>query len=263
VDPRDGHDRWFAPLPERTQWTVPSRRSRPDQIDASTLILVAADGAVSTIDTVTGQATSLGRIPASAKVQWSWAGILAVRRPDPYAPATPAPDPADPEPDQTPQRFEIYQLSDLVAPLWGRPISGDATVPQPCEADVVCVWQATAADRLDLRTGAPAGHSDTFDEFLIPGALGLWQTNRIIYGTSEAIATVAPAAARTKEGWLGLVRLRHPEPLILPLVRIPFSVDTCWNSTPQWLVCVGGAGTIALRQSEFDAMVAATSGKPS
>jgi hypothetical protein len=263
VDPRDGHDRWSQPMPDHTQWTFRYGTARPDVLDPSTVMLVAPDGGMSTVDTHTGRRTPIGRIPADAFVEWSWLDLVAVRRPDPARPIDP--DRPPPGADSVPTRFEVYRLTDLASPLWGRPLTDADDVPQPCGDTIVCFWHSTGLDRLDPRTGAPATRDDDYTEFLTPGALGLWETNgaNAANGATEAVAFVAPAAARTKEGWLGLVRFRRPRPQILPLVRIPFAVDGCWNATPRWLVCSGGTGTIAVRQSEFGAMVPATGGKPS
>jgi hypothetical protein len=261
VDAHDGHDRWSQAIAGRTRWTFPYED--PDTVDTSRFLLVAPDGALSTVDSTTGRATTLGRIPADATVDWSWNDTVAIHWPDPIADLIfPPLDPDHPDEDQGPELFAVYQLSDLGNPLWRRPIP-DRNTPWPCEANTLCLWQGNDLGLMDLRTGDQIMR-ETYTEFRTPGAFGVWQvTNPITIGKSEAVAALPPAWTKTKEGWLGLIRIRQSRPQILPLVRIPFLVDTCWYGTAAWIICTGDAGTIAIRRSEFDAMVAATSGKPS
>jgi hypothetical protein len=265
VDPDTGRDVWSRPFADDTQWTFRSG-DRLDRLDPARLTIAAADGSVSVLDTTTGRPEPMGRLPAGARIEWSWGDLLGVRRPDPYAPADPGREPDADGLDRRPMRFEVYELTGLEAPLWGRPMARgeEDPSPHPCEPGVLCEPRDGRLDRIDLRTGAPATPPmDDFSEFYVPGALGLWQIQGSLdglggsYGAADAIAFVSPYASRTKDGWMGVVRLRHPRPEIVPLARVPLQVDGCWASTDRWLVCPGTAGTIVMRQSDVPAMSAA------
>lgn len=271
VDRRDGHDVWTEPLPDGTQWTIRYADERAARIDPTTVTIAAPDGAVSVIDTASGRRTPMGRLPAGSVIDWSWQDLLGVRRPDPYAAQGGADEPSPDGVDHRPKRFEVYQLPGLDAPLWGRPVP-EETTPVPCQTHILCLPGAggQGTDRIDVRTGAVAALTDDFADLYIPGALGLWQIQGGIpfgrgdgHGGTDTIAFVSPGASRTDDGWLGVVTLRRP-PQILPLIRIPLSVDACWPSTDRWVVCPGVAGTIVVRQSDLAAMIAAIRpGRPS
>lgn len=271
VDPGTGRDVWSEPSPDGAQWTFRGTGDRLERLDPTRVTIVAPDGTVRVLDTATGQSQPMGRLPADARIEWSSKDLLGVRRPDPAASAgtdtnTNTHTNTD-DVDRRPMRFEVYELSGLDSPLWSRPMPrGDEDPsPHPCEPDVLCQPREGRLDRIDVRTGAPVTPPvDDFSEYYIPGSLGVWEIQGSLdglgegYGSTDAIAFVSPYASRTKEGWMGLVRLRHPRPEIVPLAPVPLKVDGCWLSTTRWLVCPGTAGTIVIRQSEVQAMIAAS-----
>ena len=264
VDHDSGRDLWIEPLSDRTQWSFGYAGARPDRLDPTRLTLVDPDGTVSAVDTASGRRTPQGKLPAESSIEWSWMNLIGVRRPDPYAPidpSTPAEpaQPVDPALDPRPARFEVYDVGDLTAPLWGRPIeSGYA--PNPCAENMLCIPVPNRMDRVDVRTGAPAPPADDYADFFEPGRLGLWQIYSFL-ADSDALAFVSPSASKTREGWLGVVRFQRPEPQVVPLARVPIGIEACWPTTARWIICPGVAGTIAMRQSDLDAMIAAIPGQ--
>lgn len=254
VDRRDGHDLWTLPFPDGAQWTFAYAGSPPGRLDSGTVTVMGPDGSMSAVDTHTGRRKPLGRLPARSTIEWSWTDLIGVRRPDPSAAADTDSDGVD-----RPQRFEVYRMTGLDAPLWSTslPSGRQEPAPLPCGEDVLCVGQPGAVDRIDARTGAPSASPDPS----VPGSIGLWQTQGGALGTAgddvAAIAFVSPGASTTKEGWLGVVRLRRSVPEIIPLTRIPISIDACWPFTEQWIVCPGATAAIVLRQSDLEAMTAA------
>ena len=270
VDRRTGRDLWSEPFLDDAQWTFRNPDARPDRLDPTRVTIEAPDGTVSVVDTATGRHQPMGRLPAEAVIEWSWMDLLGVRRPDPYAPAEPQREPDTDGIDRRPMRFEVYELTGLDAPLWSRPMPQGAQgpLPHPCQPNILCSPRDGGVDRLDLRTGAIAPPVEDFSEFYVPGALGLWMIQGELpgpgggtgsgNGATDAIAFVSPYASRTKDGWIGVVRLQRPRPEIVPLARVPLQVDGCWSSTDRWLICPGATGTIVLRQSEVQALIAAT-----
>jgi hypothetical protein len=260
VERNDGHDLWTRPLPDGTQWILRHAGPEPDRIDPTTVTVVGPDGSLSAVDTLAGRSTPIGRLPAGSTLEWSWMDLIGIRRPDPYAPGDPSRSPDPDGVDQRPQRFEVYSLATMDAPLWGMPLGPGQpdTVPTPCQENVLCALQPDAVNRIDARTGRPVA----FPDVSIPSSIGIWRTRGGVLGTSggdpaAAIAFVPPAASKTKEGWLGLVRMRQSAPEVVPLTRIPISIEECGPATEQWIVCPGMADAIVLSQSDVRAMIAA------
>lgn len=264
VDRRDGHDLWTLPVPDRTQWTFAYAGSRPDRLDPRTVTVMGPDGSLSTVDTQTGRRTPIGRLPAASTIEWSWMDLIGVRRPD-AAPGLPFRS-SDAGVDLRPQRFEVYRQAGLDAPLWGMPLAAgeQAPVPRPCGENALCTGQADA-HRIDVWTGGPTALPD----LSVPASIGLWQTQGGVLDpaggdNAAALASVSPGGSKTKEGWLGIVRLRQSVPEVVPLTRIPITIEGCWPSTEQWIVCPGAAASIVLRQSDLKTMIASVrAGGPS
>jgi hypothetical protein len=257
VDGRDGHEVWSRPFVDGTQWMFGYDRIRQaPQTDRLTL-LDPADGAVIDVDVPTGRATTAGHIPTGGTILWAWGDYLGIRRPDPYARDSDAEDPA-----LRPQRIEVHDLRQLDgAPLWSASIGTDqGNSPWPCELDRVCVPDGAQVVRLDIRTGGRIETSQTIDNLFQPGALGLWQIGGAFSEPNDAFVTVSAQASKTRTGWLGVVRLQRPVEVI-PLLPIPkgMAIDNCWSGSADWIVCPGprGGGTLAIRRSDLDALVAA------
>jgi hypothetical protein len=254
ADPATGQTRWQRPLLPSTQWTMGWHLRTPMSADPDTVLELAADGTVTTVDIPTGHASALGRIPAGGTLGFGWQGVLGVR----YGPSGPGgqKDPASPSAE--PRSFAIFDLAGLT-PMWSTPLTGEADL-SPCGLDTLCDW-STGERRLDLRTGrdvtGTALREDPFERLRF-GRFGSW--NVIGPDGDDWLVYANPGTNLLGPGWLGRVDPSDPTMHVTLLVQLPDRVDQC-IAGELWLVCynsnaVRAAGpgvTYAIRRADIAA----------